>query len=70
MKMHVTLTKTSLAMIMMQFYSSPYTMSKKSGKKKAKATKGDSDMEIISRMEIVYEDTKAITGANQEFKRG
>ena len=45
-------------------------MPKKSGKRKSKASEVDSDVEIISRTEITFEDTKAITGADQEFKWG
>ena len=48
----------------------PHTMPKKRWNKKDKATEGDSDVEIISMMEIIYEDTKDITGADQEFKWG
>ena len=45
-------------------------MPKNSGNKKAKAGEVDSDVEIISRTEIKFEDTKAIVGADQEFKWG
>ena len=45
-------------------------MPKKSGKKKAKATEDDSDMEVIPSIEITYEDTKSITRAEQDFKWG
>ena len=45
-------------------------MPKKSGKKKATASEVDSDVEIISRTKIKFEDTKAITGVDQEFKWG
>ena len=45
-------------------------MAKKSGKKKAKASEVDSYVEIISRTEITFEDTKAITGGDREFKLG
>ena len=45
-------------------------MPKKSGKKKAKATADDSNVEIISKIELTFEDTKAITRANQVFKWG
>ena len=37
-------------------------MPKRGGKKKARVSKPNSDVEIISRMEIDFEDTKAITG--------
>ena len=45
-------------------------MPKSRGKKNPKAIEGDSDMEIISKVEIIYEDMKAIKGADQEFKWG
>ena len=71
-------------MLMFQFLLSPgriisrrivwkqqtFTIPKKSGKKKAKASEVDSDVEIISRIEITFEDTKAITRVDQEFKWG
>ena len=45
----------------------------KRGKKKAKIVDYESDAEIaevapVSRVEIIYEDKKAITGAEHEFK--
>ena len=40
-------------------------MPKKGGKKKVKASEVDSDVEIISRMKIKFEDTKAITGVSR-----
>ena len=55
---------------MLQFQSSPHTMSKKSGNKKAKVTEGDSDVEIISRIDIIYQATKVVTRVEQEFKWG
>ena len=45
-------------------------MPKRSGKKKGKASEVDLDVDIISRTEIKFEDTKAITGDDQEFKWG
>ena len=45
-------------------------MPKKGGTKKFKDTEVDSYLEIISRIEITFEDTNTITGANQEFKWG
>ena len=45
-------------------------MPKKRGKKKAKATEAGSDVEIISKIEIIYEDTKAITRADEESNWG
>ena len=55
---------------MPQFWLSPHTMPKKSGKKKAKAIEADLDVDIISRTEITFEDTKAMMGTDQEFKWG
>ena len=45
-------------------------MPKKSGKKKAKASEVYSNVEIISRTKIKFEDTKAITRCALEFKWG
>ena len=45
-------------------------MPKKRGKKKDKATEVDSDVEIISRTEIIFKDTKSSIGADQEIKWG
>ena len=45
-------------------------MPKKGGKKKEKARKPNLDVEIISRMEIKFEDTKSITRVSPEFKWG
>ena len=45
-------------------------MPKRGGKKKEKSSEVDSDVEIISRMKIKFEDTKAITGAAPEFRWG
>ena len=42
----------------------------KKGKKKARATRDDPDVEIFPKMEIIYEDTKSITGVELEFKWG
>ena len=58
-----------LGMFVLQPQSSYHTMPKK-GKKKAKVTGEDPDVEILPRMEIIYEETKAVTGADQEFKWG
>ena len=62
------MTKTFLVVAMLQFQVSPHTMPKKSGKKEAKTTKVDSDVETISKMEIIYENNKAITRVEKEFK--
>ena len=62
-------TKLFLDMIVSWPQSSHNTMPKK-GKKKSKATVEDSNLEIFPRMEIIYEDTKASTGAEPEFKWG
>ena len=45
---------------MSDLQSSHYTMPKK-GKKKAKTVEYDSDVEVLPRMEITYEDTKVVT---------
>ena len=45
-------------------------MPKKGRKKKAEASEVDSDVELISRTEIKFEDTKAITRVAPEFKWG
>ena len=45
-------------------------MPKRSGKKKGKASEVDLDVDIISRTEIKFEDTKAITGVDPDFKWG
>ena len=42
----------------------------KKGKKKAKTAKEQSDLEIMLRIEIIYENTKSISGAEPEFKWG
>ena len=39
----------------------------KKGKKKAQTVEGDPEVEIISKREIIYEDTKAIIGFELEF---
>ena len=62
-------TKLFLDMIMSQPQSSHNTMSKK-GKKKSKATEDDLDLEILLRIEIIYEDINVVTGAEPEFKWG
>ena len=54
-------SKTCIGMFILQPQSSYNTMPKK-GKKKDKVTGEDSDMEMLPRMEIIYEDMKAITG--------
>ena len=55
-------TKLFLTMVMLQLQYSHHNMPKKGGKKKAKATEEDSDLEVLPRMEIIYEDTKDVTG--------
>ena len=45
-------------------------MPKRGSKKNTRVSKPDSDVEIISRMKIKFEDTKAITGVSPEFKWG
>ena len=41
-----------------------------SRKKKAQAIEEDPNVEIITRVEVIYEDTKAITGIHPEYKWG
>ena len=45
-------------------------MPKKGGKKKTRESEPDSDVEIISRTEIKFEDTNSITGVSLELKWG
>ena len=45
-------------------------MPNKGGKKKAKVHEEDSYVEVFPIMEIVYEDTKTVTGVEPEFKWG
>ena len=40
------------------------------GKKKAQATEDDLKVEVIMRVEIIYEDTKATTGNELEYRWG
>ena len=40
----------------------------KKGKKKAKVVEEESDLEIMPRVEIIYEDTKSVSRAETEFK--
>ena len=39
-------------------------------KKKAQAAEEEPEVEIITRIEVIYEDTKAITGVELEYKWG
>ena len=39
-------------------------------KKKAQAAKEEPEVEVITRVEVIYEDTKAITGVEPEYKWG
>ena len=55
--------KTSCAVIMLHIYSSNHNMQKNTRKKKDKATEEDSYLEVFPKMEIIYEDTKVVTGA-------
>ena len=55
--------------VFVQPQSASDTMPKK-GNKKAKVAKEESDLEIMARVEIIYEDTKSVTGAKMEFKWG
>ena len=45
-------------------------MPKKGGKKKAKVHEEDLDVEVLPKMEIIYQDTNAITWNELEFKWG
>ena len=49
-------------MVMLQPHSSPHNMPKKGGKKKVRFHEDDSYLEVLPRMEIIYEDTKAVIG--------
>ena len=40
------------------------------GNKKAKVAEEDLDFEIMPRVEVIYEDTRSVTGAEMEFKWG
>ena len=57
-------------MVVLQPQSSHHNMPKKGGKKKAKVHEEDLDLEIFPMIEIIYEDTKEITGVEPEFKWG
>ena len=57
-------------MVMLQLQYLHHNMPNKSGKKKANATEEKSDLEFLPKMEIIYEDTKSVTGAKKEFKWG
>ena len=39
-------------------------------KKKAQATEEESEVEIITRVKVIYEDTKSITGIDPKYKWG
>ena len=39
-------------------------------KKKAQATKEEPEVEVITKVEVIYEDTKAITRVEPEYKWG
>ena len=62
-------TKLFLDMIMSHPQSLHKTMLKK-GKKKDRATEEQSYLEILPRMEIIYEDTKVVTKVEPEFEWG
>ena len=40
------------------------------GKKKAQAVEDDPEVEVITRVEIIYEDTKLVTRAYRELRWG
>ena len=39
-------------------------------KKKAQAAKEEPEVEVITKVEVIYEDTKAIIGVEPEYKWG
>ena len=45
-----------------------YSTMPRKGKKKVQAVEDDPEVEVIMRVEIVYEDIKPVTGANLELK--
>ena len=49
---------------------SPHDTMPNKGKNKSKVSEEDSDLEIMPRIEIIYEDTKVITRAEPKFKWG
>ena len=53
--------------VFVQPQSASDTMPKK-GKKKTKVVEKDSDLEIMPRAKIIYEDTKSVTDAEPSFK--
>ena len=57
-------------MVMLWPRYSPHNMPKKGGRKKAKVHEDDSDLEVLPRMETIYEDTKVVIGVEPEFKWG
>ena len=63
-------TKLFISLGMLQPYSSHHNMPKTGGNKKAKVDEDDSDLEVLPRMEIIYEDIKAVTRDELEFKWG
>ena len=42
----------------------------KKGKKKSKVAEEESDLEVMLRIDIIYEDTEAIIGAEPKLKWG
>ena len=62
-------SNTFLGIFILQPQPSYNTMRKK-GKNKSKVTGEDLDMEMLPRMEIIYEDTKVVIGVEPEFKWG
>ena len=62
-------TKLFLDVILSQPQSPHDTMPNK-GKNKSKVSEEDSDLEIMPRIEIIYEDTKYIIEVEPEFKWG
>ena len=62
-------SKTFIGIFVLQPQSSYKTMPNK-GKKKAKVTGEESDMEMLPRMEIIYEDMKVVIGVEPKIKWG
>ena len=56
-------------LLFLQAHSVSNTMPKK-GKNKSKVANDESDIEIMPQVEIIYEDTKSVTGAEPKFKWG
>ena len=66
----ITGSLSHFLMWLCQSLSPHTTLFQKKGKKKDKAAEEESDLEIMPMIDIIYEDTKAIIGAELEFKWG